>query len=111
MLNLNYTVEKEGIAITRTNQLMISESQINDLMNSFVANGYDVVEMSVLQFILGLNERKRKMDRYFLIDLTGDGLAIETAQVQFYASWLGLGIVVLSVVGYKIYKRIKKGNK
>ena len=48
MLNLNYTVEKAGIAITRTNQLMISESQINDLMNSFVANGYDVVEMSVL---------------------------------------------------------------
>ena len=48
MLNLNYTVEKEGIAITRTNQLMISESQINDLMSSLVAHGYTVVEMSVL---------------------------------------------------------------
>ena len=51
------------------------------------------------------------MDRYFLIDLTGDGLAIETAQVQFYASWLGIGLVILSVVGYKIYKHYKKGNK
>ena len=48
MLNLNYTVEKEGVEITRTNQPMISEAQINDLMESLVAHGYTVVEMSVL---------------------------------------------------------------
>lgn len=48
MLNLNYTIEKDGISISEMNRLMISEAQINDLMESFVANGYTVVEMSVL---------------------------------------------------------------
>jgi len=48
VLNLNYTIEKEGIEITQVNRLMISESQINDLMDSLVANGYNVLEMSVL---------------------------------------------------------------
>ena len=47
MLNLNYTVEKEGIEIMRVNQPMISEAQINDLMDSLVANGYDVLSMEV----------------------------------------------------------------
>lgn len=47
------------------------------------------------------------MDRYLLIDLGSEGIAIETAQVDFYASWLGIGLVVLSVVGYKIYKKLK----
>ena len=50
------------------------------------------------------------MDRYLLIELGSEGIAIETAQADFYASWLGLGLVVLSVVGYRIIKRIKKGN-
>jgi hypothetical protein len=49
------------------------------------------------------------MDRYFLIELGSEGIAIETAQIDFYASWLGLGLIVLSVVAYKIYK-VKKGN-
>lgn len=48
MLNLNYTLEKDGIEIMRVNQPMITESQINDLMDSLVAHGYTVVEMSVL---------------------------------------------------------------
>jgi hypothetical protein len=48
MLNLNYTLEKDGIEIMRASQPMISEAQINDLMESFVAHGYTVVEMSVL---------------------------------------------------------------
>ncbi len=49
------------------------------------------------------------MDRYFLLELGSEGIAIETAQIDFYASWLGIGLIVLSVVAYKIY-RIKKGN-
>ena len=47
MLNLNYVVEKEGNLITVSDRLMINEYQINDLMDSLVANGFDVVEMSV----------------------------------------------------------------
>jgi hypothetical protein len=48
------------------------------------------------------------MDRYLLIELGSDGLAFETAQLDFYASWLGIGLLILSVVGYKIIKRIRK---
>ena len=49
------------------------------------------------------------MDRYLLIELGSEGIAIETAQADFYASWLGIALVVLSVLGVKLYKRIKKG--
>jgi multidrug transporter EmrE-like cation transporter len=49
------------------------------------------------------------MDRYLLIELGAEGIAIETAQADFYASWLGIGIVIVSVVAYKIYK-LRKGN-
>ncbi len=49
------------------------------------------------------------MDRFFLLEFGAEGIAIETAQADFYASWLGIGLIVLSVVAYKIY-RIKKGN-
>jgi hypothetical protein len=47
MLTLNYTIEKDGITLSETNKLMLSESQINDLMDSLVAHGYTVEEMSV----------------------------------------------------------------
>ena len=47
------------------------------------------------------------MDRYLLIELGSDGIAFETAQFDFYASWLGIGIVVFGVIAYKIYKRRK----
>ena len=49
------------------------------------------------------------MDRYLLIELGAEGIAIETAQADFYTSWLGIGIVIVSVVAYKIYK-LRKGN-
>jgi len=49
------------------------------------------------------------MDRFFLLEFSSDGIALETAQVDFYASWLGLALLTLSVVGYRIIKRIKKG--
>ena len=47
MLNLNYTVEKEGVFITETNKLMLSENQINDFMDLLVANGFTIDSMSV----------------------------------------------------------------
>ncbi len=47
MLSLSYKVEKEGITILEVEKLMLNERQINDLMDSLVAHGYDVVEMEV----------------------------------------------------------------
>ena len=47
MLTLSYTVEKEGNLITVSDRLMINEYQINDLMDSLVANGFTVEAMSV----------------------------------------------------------------
>jgi len=52
MLTLNYTVEKEGNLITVSDRLMINERQINDLMDSLVANGFTVEAMSVAPAIL-----------------------------------------------------------
>lgn len=50
------------------------------------------------------------MDRYLLIELGSEGIAIETAQLDLYASWLGIALVILSVVGYRIIKTLKKGK-
>ena len=47
MLSLNYTIEKEGISLSEINKLMISESQINDLMDTLVSHGYVVESMEV----------------------------------------------------------------
>ena len=47
MLNLSYTVEKEGNFVSVENRLMLNEYQINDLMDSLVAHGYTVEAMSV----------------------------------------------------------------
>lgn len=47
MLNLNYTVEKEGNLVSVVDRLMLSEYQINDLMDSLVAHGYTVESMEV----------------------------------------------------------------
>jgi hypothetical protein len=47
------------------------------------------------------------MDRYLLIELGSDGIAFETAQFDFYASWLGIGVFIMSVVAYKVWKNRK----
>jgi hypothetical protein len=47
MLTLNYTVSKEDSLITIQDRLMLNEYQINNLMDSLVANGYTVEAMSV----------------------------------------------------------------
>ena len=50
------------------------------------------------------------MDRYLTIELDSYGLEISGAQGYLSASWLLMGIVLMSVVGYRIIKRIRKGN-
>ena len=60
MLTLNYTIEKDGITLSEINKLMLSERQINDLMDSLVAHGYDVLEMSVRQSILATRRKDKK---------------------------------------------------
>jgi hypothetical protein len=47
MLTLSYTVEKEGNLITVSDRLMISEYQINNLMDTLVSHGYTVESMEV----------------------------------------------------------------
>jgi hypothetical protein len=47
MLNLSYTVEKDGSLVSISDRLMLNESMINDLMDSLVANGFTVEAMSV----------------------------------------------------------------
>ena len=42
MKTLSYTAEKNGIEIEVLNRLMVSEYQINDLLDSLVANGYTI---------------------------------------------------------------------
>jgi len=49
------------------------------------------------------------MDRYLLIELGSEGLAFETAQFDFYASWLGIGLTLAVIVAVKIAKRYRKG--
>lgn len=44
------------------------------------------------------------MDRYLLIELGSEGIAFETAQFDFYASWLGIGLVIFGVIAYKIIR-------
>ena len=50
------------------------------------------------------------MDTYLTIELDEYGLMINGAQAYLSVSWLGIGIAIVSVVAYKIYK-IRKGNR
>ena len=47
MKTLSYTAEKDGIEIEVLNRLMVSEYQINDLLDSLVANGYTINSTTV----------------------------------------------------------------
>ena len=47
MLSLSYVVEKEGNYVSVENRLMLSEYQINNLMDTLVAHGYTVESMEV----------------------------------------------------------------
>ena len=42
MLSLSYTAEKDGVSVEVLNRLMVSEYQINDLLDSLVRWGYTI---------------------------------------------------------------------
>ena len=50
------------------------------------------------------------MDKYLDIELDSYGLSISGAQGYLSISWLLMGIIALSVVGYKIYKYYRKAK-
>lgn len=50
------------------------------------------------------------MDKYLLIELGSEGIAFETAQFDFYASWLGIGLAVAIVIGFKTVKKYKRNK-
>ena len=47
MLNLSYTAEKDNNLVSVSNRLMVSEYQINDLLDSLVSNGYDIISTEI----------------------------------------------------------------
>jgi len=47
MLNLSYTAEKEGNIVSVSRRLMVSEKMINDLLDSLVANGFNILSTRV----------------------------------------------------------------
>ena len=47
MKTLTYTAEKDNTIVSVSNRLMVSEYQINDLLDSLVANGYDILSTEI----------------------------------------------------------------
>jgi hypothetical protein len=47
MLNLSYTAEKDNSVVSVSNRLMVSERQINDLLDTLVSNGYDIISTEI----------------------------------------------------------------
>lgn len=47
MKTLSYTAEKDNSVVSVTNRLMVSEYQINDLLDSLVSNGYTILTTEV----------------------------------------------------------------
>ena len=47
MLTLSYTAQKEDTLVSVSNRLMVSERQINDLLDTLVSNGYDIISTEI----------------------------------------------------------------
>ena len=47
MLSLSYTAQKEDTLVSVSNRLMVSERQINDLLDTLVSNGYDIISTEI----------------------------------------------------------------
>ena len=47
MLSLSYTAQKEDTLVSVSNRLMVSERQINDLLDTLVSNGYDILSTEI----------------------------------------------------------------
>jgi hypothetical protein len=44
---LSYTAEKDNSLVSVSNRLMVSEYQINDLLDSLVSNGYTILTTEI----------------------------------------------------------------
>jgi hypothetical protein len=44
---LSYTAEKDNTLVSVTNRLMVSEYQINDLLDSLVSSGYTILTTEI----------------------------------------------------------------
>ena len=44
---LSYTAEKDNTLVSVTNRLMVSEYQINDLLDSLVSRGYTILTTEI----------------------------------------------------------------
>jgi hypothetical protein len=47
MKSLSYTAEKDNNIVSVSNRLMVSEYQINDLLDSLVSNGYTILTTEI----------------------------------------------------------------
>jgi len=47
MLTLSYTAQKEDNLVSVSNRLMVSERQINDLLDTLVSNGYTILTTEI----------------------------------------------------------------
>ena len=47
MKTLSYTAEKDNSIVSVSNRLMVSEYQINDLLDSLVSNGYTILTTEI----------------------------------------------------------------
>jgi hypothetical protein len=47
MLSLSYTAEKDNSIVSISNRLMVSEYQINDLLDSLVSNGFTILSTRI----------------------------------------------------------------
>ena len=47
MLTLSYTAEKDNSLVSVENRLMVSERQINDLLDTLVSNGYTILTTEI----------------------------------------------------------------
>ena len=47
MKTLSYTAEKDNNIVSVSNRLMVSEYQINDLLDSLVKNGYTILTTEI----------------------------------------------------------------
>ena len=47
MLSLSYTAEKDNSIVSVSNRLMVSEYQINDLLDSLVSTGFTILSTEI----------------------------------------------------------------
>ena len=112
MLTLSYTAEKDNNIVTVSNRLMVSEYQINNLLDTLVAHGYDILSTEIgdgdySQHWNGQKGYKMWNGDLLTIHFDNYGFTLDSEFAYVSLSWATLAVLVLSVVGAKIYKSRK----